>query len=213
MVLNKYLLAGLFAINAACLAGGVMATVPDTVPTGPVVTETANDARQDRKNESEQARQDQLGRTENEKQDVQVAKNSQDIQNLNTLTGTQTFTLQLIGIFMPLLSLLATGMIAYFQYKARAERHAMAEESRSNLGQMGRSINGMKSELVAAVKAAAFAEGAAHALSPHTDPENVEQLRARAKELAEEAEAASRRAAILADEAVRKIEAKPENSP
>lgn len=205
MVLHKHLLAGLFCLNTLCLAGGVFAAMPAAIS-----EETTNDARQDQENATEHGIQDRRSETENAKQDVQTGKNSDDIARLS---GTQTFTLQLISIFMPLLSLLATGWIAFLQFKAKNERHAMAEESRANLGHVGRSINGMKSELVAAVRAAAFAEGAAHTLSTGSDAETIERLRERAAQLAKEAAAATERANRLADEAVRKIEEKPPGSP
>jgi len=200
----------MLAVNSICLTGGVLAA---TAPNGAVATETVNDIRQDKEVQKGQAAQDTAGAAKNEKQDEQVVKNSEDIEDLTRLTGNQTFILQLIGIFMPLLSLVATGYIAVQQSKAKNERHVMAEETRSNLGHMGRSINGMKSELVAAVKAAAFAEGATHAIDANMNPDTVEQLRLRAQQLAKEAEEASRKAAALADEAVRKIEEKPANSP
>lgn len=225
MVLNKYVLAGMLAVNSLCLVGGVMAAVPERA----AATETANDVRQDVELEKDQIRQDVADTVTDKRQDRDsdaadsrqdrnveknaraIEKNAENITTLQGLSGNQTFVLQLIGIFMPLLSLLATGLVAIQQVRAKNDRHAMAEETRSNLGQMGRSINGMKSELVAAVKAAAFAEGVAHASD--TDLDTAHKLRQRATQLAEAAEEASKRADRLADEAVREIETKPPNGP
>jgi hypothetical protein len=172
-----------------------------------VVTE--KDRNQDAAVVVDQQRQDNATATENTRQDAAAgvaSREQQDQLDENTadiaaLSGNQKFIVQILQILLPLLSLVATGVIAIMQIRAKGERHALADESRSNLSHIARSINGMKTELVAMTEAKAFLEGVAMHAAKSKDPDLVKLVQERAAELNMKVDAASKDAAVVAEEA------------
>ncbi len=115
------------------------------------------------------------------------------------LTSAQSFTIQILTIVMPLLTLLATAGIGIMQIKARNEREKQAQEQRASLAAMATSINGVKSELVAATQARAFYEARTLELERQLDPAKAAKLEERTAEIMAETKAASIAAATTAD--------------
>lgn len=168
----------------------------------------------------DQKRQDTAADVENTRQDVSAGVASREQQDqqeqldentadIATLTGNQRFIVQVLQILLPLLSLVATGIIAILQMRAKTERHALADESRSNLTHIAKSINGMKTELVAMTEAKAFLEGVAMHAAKSNDPELVKLVKARAAELNTKVDEASKDAAIMAEVAAVNIQTVP----
>lgn len=81
------------------------------------------------------------------------------------MTGDQDFILKLLALLMPFLSLLATGVIAWLQVRARAER----KEILTAQEKIATSIDGMQDKLIAATEKASFQEGqTSERLNPET---------------------------------------------
>jgi len=166
----------------------------------------------------DQKRQDAAATAENTRQDNAAVIASEDVQKqltentqqLEAMTSNQRFIVQILQILLPLLSLVATGVIAILQIRARSERHVLADESRSNLSNIAKSINGMKTELVAMTQAKAFLEGVAMHAAKSNDPDLVQLVRRRAEELNVKVDEASAQAAKVAEEAAVSIESVPD---
>jgi hypothetical protein len=167
---------------------------------------TPNDAVQDTHTQVENSRQDVAAGKEYARQDQLTTQNTSDIEDL---TSNQKFIVQVLQIILPLLSLVATGVIAIMQLKAKGERHALADESRSNLSQMARSINGMKGQLVATTEAKAFLEGVAMYAAKSNDPALTKLVQERAAALNVKVEQTAHHADTVAEEAAVSIEAIP----
>jgi hypothetical protein len=163
--------------------------------------------RQDNAVDAENTRQDTAAGVASKEQQDQLDENTADIA---ALSGNQRFIVQVLQILLPLLSLVATGIIAILQMRAKTERHALADESRSNLTHIAKSINGMKTELVAMTEAKAFLEGVAMHAAKSNDPELVKLVKARAAELNTKVDEASKEAAYVAEVAAVNIETVPE---
>jgi len=71
----------------------------------------------------------------------------------------ELFKIATIGV--SLLSVFVSLLIAVLQIKAIKERRSNADETRSNLTELARSVNGAKSAAEAAAKAAGYFEGQA----------------------------------------------------
>lgn len=195
MRIPALVLAAIFALNGA-LGGVAIAQVA-----------TPNDQVQDTHQAVENTRQDTSAGIVTTEQQKQIDDNAADIE---ALSGNQRFIVQVLQILLPLLSLVATGVIAILQMRAKTERHALADESRSNLTHIAKSINGMKTELVAMTEAKAFLEGVAMHAAKSNDPELAKLVKARAAELNTKVDEASKEAAHVAGEAAVSIETVPE---
>lgn len=158
-------------------------TDPDMTPDLPQSIEgAARDAQQDRTATAQNNRQDTTTAVLAEKvkeQDAQLA----------ILNAKNAFWLQIVQTFMPLLSAIGIAVVAWLQVKAQRERSLMAQ-----------SINGLKTELVATTRAAAFMEGA-HLQAVKDSPDAPSLVTARGIELSEEARQASLSAHRLASTA------------
>lgn len=185
--MNRKLILLIFAMAYVLLLGSAFAQ-----PAAPVPDQLQSVAGAERDDA-----QDRAAVTEGTHRDVETARieatqKAQSAQ-LAIMQAQQLFWLQVLQTVMPLLSAIGIALVAYLQVKAARERSLMAQ-----------SINGMKTELVANTRAAAFHEGAllqAAAGSPEAPAAPVVQ---RGIELAEEArkagQEASKSAALAAGE-------------
>lgn len=78
--------------------------------------------------------------------EAQIKQNNETLAMMN---ARNQFWLQVLQTIMPIVSAFGIALVGWLQVKAARERHAMAA-----------SINGMKTELVAVTRSAAFHEGA-----------------------------------------------------
>lgn len=95
---------------------------------------------------------------QNAAQAVQLNNNTADIAQIQGMTGTQDFILKLVAIIMPLLIALMTGVMLYIQIKQKQISEHRSVAARDDLILVARSVNGMKTELVAKSELAAFLE-------------------------------------------------------
>lgn len=93
------------------------------------------------------------------RQAAQTATNTNDITQIHQMTGTQDFILKLTAIVMPLLIAMMTGLMLYIQIKQKAIVEANNIQQREDLILVAKSVNGVKTELVAKAELAAFLEG------------------------------------------------------
>lgn len=99
------------------------------------------------------------------------------------MTGTQDFILKLTAIVMPLLIAMMTGLMLYIQIKQKALTESHNIQQRQDLILVARSINGMKTQLVAKAELAAFLEalqieGNNSPLSPASEQRIMELIEA-----------------------------------
>lgn len=92
-------------------------------------------------------------------QRAEIASNTQNMAEMQRMTGTQDFILKLTAIVMPLLIAMMTGLMLYIQIKQKAIVEANSIQQREDLILVARSVNGVKTELVAKAELAAFLEG------------------------------------------------------
>lgn len=130
---------------------------------------------------------------------AQTEVNTQDIAEQARMSGTQDFILKLVAIVMPLLIAMMTGLMLYIQIKQKSASEARQVEQRADLILVARSINGMKTELVARSELAAFLEGAA------IDSASAE---ARVAELQEAVRIATEQANVVAHSTVTELDKK-----
>lgn len=129
-------------------------------------------------------------------QTAQTALNTHDVAQLQRMTGTQDFILRLTAIVMPLLIAMMTGLMLYIQIKKqKAIVEANNIQQREDLILVARSVNGVKTELVAKAELAAFLEGLhmqnqGDQLSPSTE-QRLAQLQETVRYATEKAEAAA----------------------
>lgn len=142
------------------------------------------DDRQDTASVTRDAGQDTAAALSLSKQEVANAimeaqvKANQD--TLEMMTARNAFWIQVLQTIMPIMSAIGIAVVGWLQIKAARERSLMAQ-----------SINGMKTELVAVTRAAAFYEGA-HTEAEKNKPGDTPSLTAqRGMELSDEARAAS----------------------
>lgn len=129
------------------------------------------------------------------RQSAQTATNTNDIAQMQRMTGTQDFILKLTAIVMPLLIAMMTGLMLYIQIKQKAIVEANSIQQREDLILVARSVNGVKTELVAKAELAAFLEGIhmqnqGDQLSPSTE-QRLAQLQETVRYATEKAEAAA----------------------
>ena len=89
---------------------------------------------------------------------LQAQQTTQDVA-ITRMTGTQDFILKLTAIVMPLLIAMMTGLMLYIQIKQKAVMETISHQQREDLILVARSVNGVKTELVAKAELAAFLEG------------------------------------------------------
>jgi len=128
-------------------------------------------------------------------QAAQNASNTHNIPQIQRMTGTQDFILKLTAIIMPLLIAMMTGLMLYMQIKQKAIVEAYSNQQREDLILVARSVNGVKTELVAKAELAAFLEGLhmqnqGNQLSPSTE-QRLAQLQETVRYATEKAEAAA----------------------
>lgn len=129
------------------------------------------------------------------RQTAQTANNTHDITQMHRMTGTQDFILKLTAIIMPLLIAMMTGLMLYIQIKQKAIVEANSIQQREDLILVARSVNGVKTELVAKAELAAFLEGIhmqnqGDQMSPSTE-QRLAQLQETVRHATEKAEAAA----------------------
>lgn len=125
--------------------------------------------------------------------------NAQRIEAAERLSASQNFTLQVLSIIMPLLTLVGTAAVGFMQIRSRGERQVLAQEQRSNLAAMAHSINGVKSELVAATQARAFYEARTLELERQLNPAAAGRVEARSAEVTAEVKRATANAVSVSD--------------
>ncbi len=128
-------------------------------------------------------------------QTAQTALNTHDVAQLQRMTGTQDFILRLTAIVMPLLIAMMTGLMLYIQIKQKAIVEANNIQQREDLILVARSVNGVKTELVAKAELAAFLEGLhmqnqGDQMTPSTE-QRLAQLQETVRYATEKAEAAA----------------------
>ncbi len=130
---------------------------------------------------------------------AQSADNTQRIEAAERMSASQNFVLQILMIIMPLLTLMGTTAVAYMHMRARAKTEVMAVEQRKDLAAIAVSINGVKSELIAATQARAFYEARTLELERQLNPGTASKIEARSVEISEEARLASVSATATSD--------------
>ncbi len=125
---------------------------------------------------------------------LQAQQTTQDVP-IARMTGTQDFILKLTAIVMPLLIAMMTGLMLYIQIKQKAVTEAISLQQREDLILVARSVNGIKTELVAKAELAAFLEGLhmqnqGDRLTPDSE-QRLAELREGVRDATEKAEAAA----------------------
>lgn len=178
--MNRKLIVFTFFLAYALMLGSAFAQ-PQTTAAAPAVPDqlqsVAGAARDDA--------QDQVAAAENARIEAEVRRMK---EQLALQQSSQLFWLQVLQTLMPVLSGIGIAVVAYLQVKAARERQLMAQ-----------SINGMKTELVAQTRAAAFFEGA-H-LEREKDNPDTPAVVQRGLELSDEARKAGEKAQVLAAQA------------
>lgn len=151
---------------------------------------------------------------ENASQAVQLDTNTEDIAQMQRMTGTQDFILKLVAIIMPLLIAMMTGIMLYIQIKQKAAGEQRGFQQREDLILVARSVNGVKTELVAKAELAAFLEGiqieANGKLSANAEV-RLAELREAARYATEQAEKAASK--TIAELTAKQNQKKPEIVP
>lgn len=125
------------------------------------------------------------------------------------MTPDQLFIIALVSPILALTGTVIMGFIAYLTAKIRSEATGNANEARTNLGELAKSINGVKSEVVAAVKNSAMQEGARLESRRATSPEADHRATQRLQEVSQESTDASRDSVLTSREAEKVILEKP----
>lgn len=125
---------------------------------------------------------------------LQAQQTTPDV-GISRMTGTQDFILKLTAIVMPLLIAMMTGLMLYIQIKQKAVVEANSIQHREDLILVARSVNGVKTELVAKAELAAFLEGLhmqnqGDRLTPDSE-QRLAELRETVRYATEKAEAAA----------------------
>lgn len=141
---------------------------------------------------------------QNAAQAVQTSENTADIAQMQRMTGTQDFILKLVAIIMPLLIAMMTGIMLYIQIKQKAAGEARGFQQREDLILVARSVNGIKTELVAKAELAAFLEGV------QTEANGIMSMSAKIRlaELQEAARVATEKAEAAANKTIAELRAK-----
>lgn len=146
---------------------------------------------------------------QNAAQAVQTNENTAEIAQIQQrMTGTQDFILKLVAIIMPLLIAMMTGIMLYIQIKQKAAGEARGVQQREDLILVARSVNGIKTELVAKAELAAFLEGV------QTEANGVMSTSAKIRlvELQEAARLATEKAEAAANKTIAELRAKQTKS-
>jgi len=145
---------------------------------------------------------------QNAAQAAQTNENTADIAQIQRMTGTQDFILKLVAIIMPLLIAMMTGIMLYIQIKQKAAGEARGVQQREDLILVARSVNGIKTELVAKAELAAFLEGV------QTEANGVMSMSAKIRlaELQEAARLATEKAEAAANKTIAELRAKQTKS-
>lgn len=146
---------------------------------------------------AEYARQDNIV-------DAQLDRNTAAIAEQARMTGTQDFILKLVGIVSALLTPMIAGLLLYMTQKQKVVAETRSIAARDDLILVSRSVNGMKTELVARAELNAFME-ATHLSETGKMTRNAE---IRLAELQEAVKYATAKAEALAVTAVEGLETK-----
>ena len=148
---------------------------------------------------------------QNAAQAVQTNENTADIAQMQRMTGTQDFILKLVAIIMPLLIAMMTGIMLYIQIKQKQAGEARGFQQREDLILVARSVNGVKTELVAKAELAAFLEGVqteANGIMSMSAKIRLAELQEAARSATEKAEAAARK--TIAELTAKQTQCKPD---
>lgn len=117
------------------------------------------------------------------------------------MTGTQDFILKLTAIVMPLLIAMMTGLMLYIQIKQKQAGDLRGVQHREDLILVARSVNGVKTELVAKAELAAFLEG----VQIEAQGKMSEMAEARLAELKEAVRLATEKAETTANKTIKEL--------
>lgn len=121
------------------------------------------------------------------------------------MSGDQLFIIGILTAVFTGISSIVGIFAAYLTTKVRAEAAGHQIETRQNIGELAKAVNGAKSEVVAAVKTAAMQEGAKleseRSLSPAADQRAIDRY----AEVAQESTDASAAATLIAGQAEKHI--------
>lgn len=182
--MNLRLVTLCFAFSYALLLGSAFAQPTQTVA-AIAVGATVPDQMQSVAGARRDDAQDALARLEAAKLATIEAEMRRAKEQLAIQQASNAFWLQVLQTVMTVLSPIGIALVAYLQVRANRERKLMAQ-----------SINGMKTELVANTRAAAYHEGAM--LEREKNNPDTPSVIARGQQLADEARAASEKAQQLA---------------
>lgn len=122
-----------------------------------------------------------------------------------TMSGDQNFYLALLGLIFGSISAIVTAVLTYLTNKSRNEAKRNMQESRENLGELAKAVNGKSQEAVANARLAGILEG----VKLQADREKGPLSEAKADKIIEQAVLEARLAALkssaIAHNAVGKI--------
>jgi hypothetical protein len=121
------------------------------------------------------------------------------------LTSNQHFILQLVTISLGTIGTIVTGILAYLTLKVKNKQEQNMNETRDNMGQLARAVNGKVHETIAQVKAASILEGAKLESERANSLDAEKYATQRIQQVVTEANEASKNASVIASDAATKI--------
>ena len=109
-----------------------------------------------------------------------------------TMSGDQNFYLALLGLIFGSISAIVTAILTYLTNKSRNEAKRNMQESRENLGELAKAVNGKSQEAVANARLAGILEG----MKLQLDREKGPLSEAKADKIVEQATVDARVAAL-----------------